>query len=449
MEAEYRKIRNYFMPGSGKQQFSSLQSLLETTKHMERRLRTCLPTLPKELFQLLTRITQVIQSIVSKKDSSSALGSGSGIGGGDVVILLERLLKELKEMPQEVVARQLLANAQVIFCTLSSAGGLVFKNTLPVDDLIVDEAAAASEPELCIPFHLRPNRLLAVGDPLQLPATVLSRKAEKLGLAKSLHERLMFECNHEHVMLDVQYRMHPEISSFPSMRFYESKIANGPNVTTPSYSSGSKLLDRRPYTFLHVAGLDEQGLGGSYRNPVEARVVLELLTQLASLSNDNPNWFSANHVRVITFYQAQVQLLKRTLMERPWGRNIVVATVDSSQGTEADIVIVSFVRGRRDNEKVDAAAATITSRQTAGFLTDDRRMNVALTRARHQLICVGNARTVGTVEGTLQMLTQNAQSRQILQSFPSAQPSNSHHQQLDLFYGRNEQSTAKKMRYDF
>ena len=98
---------------------------------------------------------------------------------------------------------KLLQSANVIFCTLASAGSSIIKKTSHIDDLIVDEAAAATEPELYIPLHLQPKRLLAVGDPLQLPATVLSRRAIHLGYAKSLHERLMYDCKYDHIMLDV------------------------------------------------------------------------------------------------------------------------------------------------------------------------------------------------------------------------------------------------------
>ncbi|GKY97201.1 hypothetical protein MPSEU_000678500 [Mayamaea pseudoterrestris] len=431
VETEYRKVRNYFMPGSGRQQFHSVSAVAQSAKRLERRIQHALPNLSKEIIKLMTRVSTTIGKIAE-----------TGMADHDVVVLIERVLKELKEVPPDFVWRQLLGNANVIFCTLASAGGLVFRNTNRVDDLIVDEAAAATEPELCIPFHLMPNRLMIVGDPLQLPATVLSRKAVDLGLAKSLHERLMFECNYEHVMLDVQYRMNPEISSFPSARFYDGRIANGQNVVAQNYTTHCKLLDQRPYIFLHVAGMEEQAIGGSYRNDTEAKVVLDLLTQLESMAGGDPNWFSANQVRVITFYQAQVQLLKRTLMCRSWGGKIVVATVDSSQGTEADIVLVSFVRGRKDSDN----AKLVNGRNSAGFLTDDRRMNVALTRARHQLICIGNVRTVGNVEGTLQMLTENAQSRQIMQSFPSRHDANVVSSQLDLFYG-NSQPASKKVRY--
>jgi hypothetical protein len=132
---------------------------------------------------------------------------------------------------------ELLATAHVIFCTLSTAGVSVMKQTRRIDDLLVDEAAAATEPELCIPFHLKPTRLLAVGDPQQLPALVVSPYAMQLGLAKSLHQRLMLDCgDKEHVMLDVQYRMKPDISSFPSRCFYDGQLTNGPNVSRYVYS---------------------------------------------------------------------------------------------------------------------------------------------------------------------------------------------------------------------
>jgi hypothetical protein len=60
--------------------------------------------------------------------------------------------------------QEVLATARVIFCTLSTSGSSIFKQMRGIDDLIIDEAAAATEPEICIPFHLRPQRMLAVGD---------------------------------------------------------------------------------------------------------------------------------------------------------------------------------------------------------------------------------------------------------------------------------------------
>lgn len=144
---------------------------------------------------------------------------------------LDDIASCMLKMDPTGVVRDLLESANVIFCTLASAGSSVVKRSSEIDDLIVDEAAAATEPELYIPFHLRPSRLLVVGDPMQLPATVLSRYAENLGLGKSLHERFMYDLGLNHIMLNIQYRMRPAISQFPSARFYKGKIANGVNVS--------------------------------------------------------------------------------------------------------------------------------------------------------------------------------------------------------------------------
>jgi DNA polymerase alpha-associated DNA helicase A len=89
-------------------------------------------------------------------------------------------------------------------------------------------------------------------------------------------------------------------------------------------------------------------------------------------------WHSSERVRVITFYSEQVAQINRLLIrEKLYG--VTVSTVDSSQGSEADLVIVSFVRSKGT-----------TQQDSIGFLSDDRRLNVALTRAKYQLVCVGN-----------------------------------------------------------
>jgi senataxin len=319
---------------------------------------------------------------------------------------------------------------------LASAGGAVLKKTTPIDDLIVDEAAAATEPELYIPFHLQPKRLLVVGDPLQLPATVLSRRAIDLGLTKSLHERLMYDCMYDHVLLNVQYRMHYDISSFPSQQFYKSKIGNGSNVTSAEYSNRAILLNRQPYSFLQVEGQEEQAMGGSYCNRVEAKIIVELIYRLQQLtqqsSSDPSSWCGSDRIRVITFYQAQVTCIQRCLDDRGLANTVVVATVDSSQGCEADIVLISFVRSQcnddgYNNREFDSLSSTAginsgSRTMSAGFLTDDRRMNVALTRAKYQLICVGNVCNFGQIPNatTLHSLARDAEERGLICTPPAS-----------------------------
>lgn len=330
--------------------------------------------------------------------------SGKFISKKRVVKCIEEVLTSLTDtLPsQQNVNRVLLRTADVIFCTLASAGNKVFRDSKPVEDLIVDEAAAATEPELSIPFHLQPKRLLVVGDPLQLPATVMSPRAVDLKLGKSLQERLMFECNHEFIMLDVQYRMHPDISRFPSKQFYGGTIRDGENVLKDyaNKEEGAQLADGKPLTFLQVDGEENKLPGGSYCNEAEANAVVKLVRQLrAQTENVQAQWHSSIRLRVITFYQAQVNLIKTKLAVHGLKNSVVVATVDSSQGCEADMVVVSFVRSPPPNQSKWASA---------GFLGDDRRMNVALTRARYQLILVGNMRDMArmTKSQTLQQLSK-------------------------------------------
>lgn len=175
-----------------------------------------------------------------------------------------------------------------------------------------------------------------------------------------------------------------------------------PRCHSSSYKNTVSLLNDNPYVFLQVNGTERQGFGGSYQNSEEADAVVELVRRLR---RDETDWHSAEKIRVISFYQAQVSLLKRMLSERGLGQ-IVVATVDSSQGCEADIVIVSFVRS------LDASASR-GGNYSAGFLSDDRRLNVALTRAKYQLICVGNAEGLKSLPetSTLRALSHDATDR--------------------------------------
>ena len=123
---------------------------------------------------------------------------------------------------------------------------------------------------------------------------------------------------------------------------------------------------------LLIVGTERKDDNGSTYNQAEAEAVVSLLQQLSE--SGDPSWNSSEKIRVITFYQAQVNYIQ-LLLRKYNVRDVTVSTVDSSQGCEADIVILSFVRGTSGH---------------IGFLKDDRRLNVALTRAKSQLICIGN-----------------------------------------------------------
>ena len=107
----------------------------------------------------------------------------------------------VRNLDQQIIVQDLLASANLIFCTLASAGNMPMRRMGHVSTLIVDEASACTEAELLIPMHTRPEKLMLIGDPKQLPATVMSPVAMKFGLSKSLQERLMFNNNFEYTLV--------------------------------------------------------------------------------------------------------------------------------------------------------------------------------------------------------------------------------------------------------
>jgi hypothetical protein len=335
-----------------------------------------------------------------------ALDDDSDFSFDAILNVVGALLQDLSALPSRALMKELVESADIIFCTLSTAGNSVVGGSREIDDLIVDEAAAATEPEIYIPFRLKPKRLLIVGDPKQLPPCVFSRRAKMLGLGLSLQERMMNGCGHKYTMLNVQYRMHPSISAFPSREFYNGSIANGINTREAHYLRSSRWLDGRPYTFLEIDGTEERppNRSAGLRNPEEAAVVVDLVQKLVDLGQRDKNWNSSDRIRIITFYQEQVSLIKKKMAEKGLG-GVLVATVDSSQGCEADVVILSFVR---------------SNGRSAGFLRDDRRMNVAMTRARYQLVCVGNVNYMsGLMDApTLRSLCADAKSRKVAVRIP-------------------------------
>mmetsp|Transcript_12252 Transcript_12252/g.17090 ORF Transcript_12252/g.17090 Transcript_12252/m.17090 type:complete len:310 (+) Transcript_12252:1-930(+) len=223
----------------------------------------------------------------------------------------------------------------------------------------------------------------------------------------------------DHTMLDVQYRMKPSISQFPSKQFYEDAIQDGPNVKEPSYGDDDNTL---PYSFFHVEGKEQQMHGCSYFNRDEAMAVVQLVKSLREKATTPKQeasvqatpWNSPERIRIITFYQAQVVTLQRLLKQHGLG-GVLVATVDSSQGCEADVVIVSFVRSNNNHSRNQG-----NSRASAGFLTDDRRLNVSLTRAKFQLICIGNVHGTLSQSGSLclKAMVDDAKERKCVSDFP-------------------------------
>ncbi|KAF9387248.1 DEAD-box type RNA helicase, partial [Podila verticillata] len=293
---------------------------------------------------------------------------------------------------------KILGEADVICSTLSASGhDLLTNNSFSFETVIIDEAAQSVEVSSLIPLKYGCKRCILVGDPNQLPPTVKSQLATKYSYNQSLFVRIQDLAPASVYLLSIQYRMHPDISAFPSREFYRSLLKDGPDMASKTYAEWHRNPIWSPYRFFDVhEGREKIGLSHSQHNPIEAEAAVELLEKLC---NSNPSLNFFRRVGVISPYQQQVRTLKEYFSRR-FGSKIIESvdfnSVDGFQGQEKDIIIFSCVRA--------SASGTV------GFLADVRRMNVALTRARQSLFILGHADTLRR-ESIWGDLVQDAESR--------------------------------------
>lgn len=129
---------------------------------------------------------------------------------------------------------RLLNQAEIILTTLNSSGSDRLDQIRDkVELVIIDEAAQATQTSIIIPFQTGAIKLILIGDPKQLPATVLSQDIEVTHYNRSLFERCIDE-GVKPYFLNVQYRMDSLIRKFPSQRFYQNRLVDGQNVVARS-----------------------------------------------------------------------------------------------------------------------------------------------------------------------------------------------------------------------
>ena len=290
--------------------------------------------------------------------------------------------------------KKLLQSADVICVTCVGAGDPRLKD-FRFKQVLIDESTQATEPECLIPIVMGSKQIVLVGDHCQLGPVIMCKKAAQAGLQRSLFERLIL-LNIKPVRLQVQYRMHPCLSEFPSNTFYEGSLQNGVNKqerickqllniikSSDMKNDDVKIIqnsfwpnEQKPMFFYSSMGREEfSSSGTSYLNRVESQNVEKLVTKLVKRG------IKPSQIGVITPYEGQRQYIisymerKGTLKQEIYD-NIEVASVDAFQGREKDFIILSCVRSNNN--------------QGIGFLNDPRRLNVALTRAKFGLIIIGN-----------------------------------------------------------
>lgn len=329
---------------------------------------------------------------------------------------LKTQAKELEAWARELEDRlveHILTTAQAIVCTLVGAANPVLEK-FKFKTCIIDEAAQALEPAVWIPIA-KCQRLILAGDPYQLPPTVKSQEAARKGLSVTLMERCLHQFADQTHLLDVQYRMHEVIMDFSNRYFYGGALKPHELVRNRRLFAvdalGETLTAFEPLVFIDTAGTgfeevkvatDAQTNNAPNRysryNPNEALLLREHLLKLLA-QFPSPEHYPT--IGVLSPYREQVVFLEKTLLEDPLlgpvfdrkNRKLphletqsrppgLVQTIDGFQGQECDVIYISLVRSNPRGE--------------IGFLSDYRRMNVAMTRARKLLVVIGDSASVGT-----------------------------------------------------
>ncbi|XP_068963279.1 DNA-binding protein SMUBP-2-like, partial [Petaurus breviceps papuanus] len=325
--------------------------------------------------QIVADIRKEIDQVKSKKTMEKRDGN---YGRSE----LKLLRKELRER-EEAAMLGSLSWANVILATNTGASPDGPLKLLPddyFDVVVIDECAQALEASCWIPL-LKTRKCILAGDHQQLPPTIVSHQAAKEGLSLTLMERLI-ETHGQRVvrMLTVQYRMHQAIMEWASEQLYHGQLTAHPSVAshllkdlpgvTATEETGIPLLliDTAGCGLLELEDEEEQSRG----NPGEVRIVGLHVQALVDAG------VQVSDVAVIAPYNLQVDLLRQQLS--PKYPQLEIKSVDGFQGREKEAVILSFVRSNRKGE--------------VGFLAEDRRINVAVTRARRHVTIVCDSRTI-------------------------------------------------------
>jgi DNA replication ATP-dependent helicase Dna2 len=252
-----------------------------------------------------------------------------------------------------------LSEASVVAATTATCGSRAMREQA-FDVVLVDEASQLTEPATLAAINLA-DRFVLVGDHQQLPPVV---RAEN-DLQASLFERLIEQYPDASVMLNRQYRMAQRIQSFASREFYDGALrpASGQVARQSLTDLGVDLADLPSTLCDRVNYVDPDGHRKGTVNPIEADRVADIIEEYVAAG------VSPEDIGVIAPFRAQVaEITRRT--------DVTVDTVDRFQGSSEEVIIVSLVA---------------TGDLDSPIFEDERRVNVALTRAKKSLTVVGDA----------------------------------------------------------
>ncbi|XP_051580007.1 DNA-binding protein SMUBP-2-like isoform X1 [Myxocyprinus asiaticus] len=352
------------------------------------------------------------------------------------------LRREIKELRRELRSReetaisQILKRADVILATNTGASDDGPLKHLPNDhfDLVViDECAQALESSCWIAL-LKARKCILAGDYKQLPPTIKSQSAASKGLSVSLMERLIKKYGDSVVrMLTTQYRMNSAIMQWASEQMYQGKLIAHPSVEKHLLRDLSGVVDveetRIPLLLIDTAGCglnemedtDEQSKGNQGEVDIVA-LHIKALTEAGVQVRD---------IAIIAPYNLQVDLLRQKLSHKH--TELEIKSVDGFQGREKEAVVLSLVRSNRKGE--------------VGFLAEDRRINVAVTRARRQLVVVCDSQTVRNhdfLKSLVDYITEHGEVRTAFEYLEDCVPQNYNRDSKDKQPNSKDISSTKQ-----
>jgi hypothetical protein len=281
------------------------------------------------------------------------------------------------------------ANCYFATCATAATSAITDMN---FDVVILDEANKARADE-ALPALRLGSALALVGDHKQLPPVEddsLYGIVETDPFLEELVNTSLFEMAWDgglpaeaRCLLTIQHRMHPQISAYVSRASYDGQLEDAPEV------QAYEFVTRKPLPVaLHFVDTDgmrgsreRRGPGGALRNETEVRVAAHVVRLLDERCSRDLS------MAVIAMYAEQVERLRQALGRRKFKRSVKIDTVDSFEGREEDLVVISLVRS---NE-----------RGRIGFLRVPNRLNVAVSRARRLVACIGDAATLRSGEESM------------------------------------------------
>lgn len=290
---------------------------------------------------------------------------------------LNGIRETIKNSERHIEKEIIRLHNPILATNVSASNSILYKEKFDV--CIIDEAIQSLEPLAWIPI-LKSEKIILAGDENQLPPTILSENKE---LMNTLFSKMVanFKDSERIVFLNTQYRMEEEILNFSNKEFYENKIQSDQSV-----KERSKIFQpmfESSIVFIDTAGTGYEESKSNESESIQNEGEVNFLVNLLQIMREQLE-LGKHDIGIIAPYREQIKKIKDLVstskLENFYNDQIEINTVDSFQGREKDIILLSMTRSNEDGE--------------IGFLKDYRRMNVSLTRARNLLVVIGDSTTL-------------------------------------------------------